>query len=198
MASEDQLSGNTFAFAHVARTPFRSLPSFTGAEHEVRQLSAPAQRRVLRRGMHSPGDCIPWAPSSPKPTKILLQRVQITSAWCWAKGQVFSSSWLIPAGSNPSCLLTFPSNFSFPSQLDPSQRDPMVITLRSLPFPLLYFLLWSARSALPRKNFSAISPGVSWRVPLQLASVRKWLYLAWSITLVLIIKSGKRKKGARW
>lgn len=30
----------------------------------------------------------------------------------------------------------------------------MVGTLRSVPFPLLYFLLWSAGSGLPRQNFS--------------------------------------------
>ena len=201
MASEDQLSGNTFAFAHVARTPFRSLPGFTGAEHEVRQLSAPVEHGALHRGTHSPGAHVPWAPGFPKPSEILLQCAQIISSPVLgesAKARVFSSPWLTLAGSNPFCLLTFSLIFL----LDPCPSPPS--SLRASVTP------WSALSALcpshsftccsgvqglvcPDKIslFSAISPGI---VPSQLASVRKWLYLAWSITLVLIIKSRKRKK----
>lgn len=118
LASEDQLSGNTFAFAHVARTPFRLLPGFTGAEHdEVRRLSAPAPHGALCQDMHCLGDCIPWAPGSPKPSQILLQRVQIASALVLGgstKAWVFSSSWLTPARSNPFCLLMFPLEFLLP------------------------------------------------------------------------------------
>lgn len=136
LASEDQLSENTFVFAPVARTPFCWLPSFTGAEHEVRQFLAPVEPRALRRGYTVPGSSCLTGTGLPQ---IHLQPAQIISAPVLGKTMkawVFRSSWPTPAGSNPFCLLTFCLEFL----LDPCPSPPSSLRASLTPWLTLFTL----------------------------------------------------------
>lgn len=69
LASEEQLSGNTFGFAHAAPAP-HSLPVSMGTEQGVRWSQGPAPEHEI------PQTSCPMGTEPPKPSRIHLQRVQ--------------------------------------------------------------------------------------------------------------------------
>lgn len=62
LASEEQLSGNTFGFARVAPAPFPSLPGFPGQSSRSGSSQCPQSTGTL-------WDPIPWALHSPNHPK---------------------------------------------------------------------------------------------------------------------------------
>lgn len=105
MASEDQLSGNTFVFAHVARAPSHSLPDFMAQSR--RSSGSPCW------GMQSP-DHVHGHHAPPNHTKSSCNVSRSSLSWFRVKAQ--KPGYLAHPGQPrqgliPSTSLRFPSNF---------------------------------------------------------------------------------------
>lgn len=141
LASEEQLSGNTFGFARVAPAPFPSLPGFPGQSRRSGSSQCPQSSGTLW-DTHPMGIVLPK--TIPNPPAIGPGLLQLGES---VQSQVFNSPWLIPCAS-----LGFPSDFSWSCVLPlPARSRPACPrSQHSLPFPLLLFLLCRAGFALPR------------------------------------------------